>query len=919
MAKKKGTNCGQIFQQIQDLLEQNERLAEARDSGIAEALSLTMEGVTNDDAFGRLILAVENGDPKALRDLLDAIEADGIDPAGPLDKGWLNSHLRMATAYMKDSQLATLGSQSISGGSNAVMFFFGPVQETLRNGVRLSKVGTAFSRGPLNEAAKISAEAHGFAWGAMRATVRQDLQRVWQEGISNFSGSLDTYGSRLLTNAQELQDVQAIIDQPFRPAAHWSLALGDPANVALLTNKLQVAARILAFTRPGGMVRSNAGMNRWEAAAAAVGFGGRRAVRAADIETALPWKPALRAMAAADDIAGQYQYLYKLRSDLEVRARMQSAELGLTSQADRDAWVQEQIRNSIYQASPSETDVLAYRKQFGLKGSGLSDEQIAAMITRDNLQGAPNLATEESVAAARYSAEMRFQEFPEGSPNGPGAVLDRTMMSARRTWWIDRYVMPYWKSPFAAFLFDSRMATFGAVDTLKMLREGENASPELVARAKAAWTTGGALLAAFGMLDAAGLIGGSLDPIPAKRNTIFGVRLAGWPLLNTLFLWKDLKDGAASSWENRYDGEEVFGTWMKVMAGTILRQTGIAQVKLLMDAMLDNSKSGADRLQRFAGFMGASMVPGIGLIRQVERTLGWESRNFLRDQGPTAEERFLDKDDPLGNTERFLRNLLIDTAPGIAGALQLPRSTVDHLGSPINHIAGIDFSRAIPGIPAAWPRGEINEIVYGELDTHDMLDPPRALMERNLSGVAMSADLQREYLEIHGQVRGRPGMGPTARLGLAGKSASIRFSMPVEAVSDGVRIRERESLSLPLGQILDGLTAGRTKKEALHHLFTSDLYRRLEGNPLSAARPPGGLPAAERRSRAAQQLIRGITDYYDLLTQDELELRAASGKSPAAADWSRRKTAMAAEIRKRSMAEIEATSPLLTDPLRPAE
>ena len=75
----------------------------------------------------------------------------------------------------------------------------------------------------------------------------------------------------------------------------------------------------------------------------------------------------------------------------------------------------------------------------------------------------------------------------------------------------------------------------------------------------------------------------------------------------------------------------------------------------------------------------------------------------------------------------------------------------------------------------------------------------------------------------------------------------------------------------------------------------------MEEDPLQSANPQvQDQPKALRRTRPAQLLIQAVTDYYDLLTQDELERRAASGASPAAKQWSDAKTQVAEEMFRRS-------------------
>jgi len=898
--------------------------------GIDDAIGMTGKDVAPDEHFGRVIEAIDNGDANQLSLLIDAAKIDGLDPKSRLDKDWFNTHMRMATALVKDSQLSNLNSNYLNVGSNGVMMLYGPLQQTFYNGSMLTPMGTRTLRNrlidgstSLLEAMRISGEAHNFAMTALKATWKSDLQRVFQTGVSHYSGNLDTYGKRLLTNQQELQDMQAILDMPYRPGANWFTQLGNPHNVGIFTNKLQAAARILVLTKPNGAVHT--GMNRGQAAIAALGFGkngGVQRISARDIDMYLPWKPALRAMAGVDEVAGRYHYLFKLKADLEVKARMEGAQLGLLDDRSRAEWVQRQIDEAVYQATPSENDIKAFRKQHGLKGSDFTDDEIGALISESNLAGAPTLSSPESIEALRHSAEMRFQDPPTGNP---GEVVDTAMMGLRRNWMVDGYVMPYWRSLFAGTLLDWRLSTFGIVDTVKMLNAGgfDKAPPELVARVKASWTMSGALLAAFGALDAAGQVGGGADPDPDRRNTIFGMKLGGFPVVNTLLLWKDIKDTAAAANTNDYDGTELLSSIMKLLTAQITRTAGVQQIQLLLEALMDGNRSSMERLQTMAGFIGSGQIPFIGTIRNVERAIGRDRNSYYRDEPSTAAQRYeLGQDHPLKLLEQSLRSWLIDTMPIAAGLAGARRKETDHLGTPRGHIFGVNLSKAFPMFfPSVWPKGKTNQVVYAELDAQNMLDPPRALLSRVLEGVSMSDDLQFEYNDIHGTIEADPRYPLMVRLGLSDKATVTTRPQTFEAVPPtGQRTKETDSSGkIEYGPLLNRVTRGRTKKDALYALFTSPEYQQLEDDPVTSAHPPGGLPRAQQRTRAAQVLIQRITDYYDLLTQDELERRAAAGTSAAAKEWSDTKTALTAARNRSNLTELQRANQILSGSPAPAQ
>lgn len=917
----------QALRSQQEILGLEQFRLDVDDDGkeVADALGLTGKDIDKDSSIGRVLQAVDDGGAKGeeqLRLLIDAVEADGLDPKSSLDKDWFNTHMRMSTALVKDSQLGNLQTQAkMNLGSNAVMFVFGPVEQTFYNGAKLTPVATQLTRAPLLEAARISSEAHTFAWTALQATWRRDLSRVFQEGVSHYSGNLDTYGKKLLTNEQEFFDLQKILDTPYMQGSNPLTTFANPHNIALFTNKLQVAARILAFTKPGGTKE----LTRLEAAFNALSLGpsaaGRQQVRIKDVDTFVPWKPFLRTMAGVDEVFGKYHYLFKLKADLEVKARMEGAQLGLLSERDRAEWVQARIDEAVYQATPTEENIKAFRKQNKLKGSDFTDDEIGAMIAENNLAGAPTLGSQESVDALQHSARMRMQDAPTGNP---GEILDRSMMSLRQNWMVDRYLMPYWRSPFMGMMLDVRNLA-PIVDTAKLIG-GPNPSPELVAKTKAAWVMSVGILAAFGMLDAAGMIrGGYTEPDPARRNTIktpFGwIPFGGLPVLNTLFLWKDLKEGYLTAKGNDFDGQTVGAEVMKVLTGHIMRQTGLQTVQLLMTAMVDGSERAWENLRKAVAFMGSGQIPFVGAGRNLERLIGADRNSYFRDGAvPGAEAFTLGQDHPLAQLEKGLKELAYDTLPVTGLLTGAPRKTTDHLGTPKGHVFGIDLSKALPFFPGVWPSGKINETVYPELDAQDRLDPPTPLLTGVLDGIAMSDDLQAEYNDIHGKLKGDRAMPPTARMSLAGKTIQAQFPLPVETVTSmGIRIRNNGTASIPLGQVLDAVTAGRTKKEALYELFTSPWYQQVQDDPRTSTAPPGGLPPAERRRRVAQVLIKGINDYYDLGTRDELERRAASGASPAAKEWSDAKTELANKVRQRSLSELEALGGGLRNAPQPAQ
>jgi hypothetical protein len=676
------------------------------------------------------------------------------------------------------------------------------------------------------------------------------------------------------TNAQDWAEMMEIQDMPY-PS---KLGFVSPENVAVWGRKMQVAARLL-FDKVSPVK--------------------------------LPHKASLRALGTVDNSAGKFHYLFHLKADLEMQARTKAVQLGLFDARNRAEWVQEQIDEAIYQATPTEANIKAYRAKHNLKGSEITDDEIAELIAENNMAGAPTLSTQASRDAMAYSDRMRLQNTPgatPGSNQGTSFVtkVDRLMMDFRKDWRADT-LLPYWRSPINAQLFDHRISTFALADTIKMLTRSNN-SPEFVARTKAAWTMSAATLAAFSALEATGQIDGGLTSDPRKRNRIMELPyLGGLPVLNTLFLWKDLKTVAENSAASQFDSEEVMAGLMQVMTAQIVRSTGMSTIQQLVTALLDGNKSSVEKLMRTVGFIGAGQLPFIGMVRQVERGLGLDASATYADGPDTPRQNWLleGADDPIAGVLEKLQGLAYNTLPFTAQTLGgEARKVADWLGSSIGHVNGIDLAKTFPFFPGVWP----DDPIYPELDSLDQLNPPLPLLKRQLDGIGMSSGLQREFNDIYGTIKGNSLLGRNA---LSGRTVQVVFPIPIDTVTpDGVRITSKDRATIDLAPFLEKHVKGKTVAEAFRSLFTDPIYQAMEEDPQQSSNPKIlDQPPAERRKRPAQLMVSGIKLYYEDLTRDELERRAASGASLEAAAWSKAKTAMTNEMRKRSLADLNPERP----------
>jgi len=867
---------GQTLRSLQDGLDElgaNDLRLDFTDTDEVEGtLALTPKDVSNNSHIGKVIEAVDNGaaGQLELKGLITAAKVDALDPRSRLDTDWFNTQMRKANAWAKDSQLTNLNTQlKVNIASNLAMAVFGPLQVMLENGLTSYRVGTKTTRLGLIESAKIHSMAAQQALAMTRATLKQDMLDVFYEGKAKYTTNVDLWGAKLPSNEQEMAEADAILSMKYEQKGGPL----NPINVAIWGKKLQVATRqVLGKAVPG--------------------------VR-------LPWRPGLRGLAATDEPFAKYHFLFHLRANLEVKARMEGAQLGLLDETSRSKWVETRMQEAIYQTTPTEANVKALRRQLGIKGSDMTDDQIVDMISERDLIGSPTLSTPESRAAMEYSQWARFQNKPKSSEItwGGGIVqkVDEGVQSVRSSWVMDTLI-PYWRSPINALLLDHRLSSFALLDTVKVLT-AKDRSPQMVAKVRSSWIISSALLSLFAVLDATGNIDGGTASDPTKRNRVFGIPyLGGIPILNTLFLWKDIKDAAGAARASKFDGDEMMAGVMQVLTSQIMRQTGIGTLQGLIQALTDANKGGWEKFQRTVAFVGSGQIPLIGPVRQVQRMTGTEDRDHFTDGADTPNQRYMaDEDDPIQGVLDGLRKLAYQTLPIIAQPTGAPRKMTDWLGSPVGHIAGVDLARAIPFYPwGAWP----NDKVYDELDAQDMLDPPRPLLQKVLRGVGMSDQLQAEFNDIYGTVKGESIVG---RFAMAGKKVNVRFPMPVEVVaSNGVRIRKDGGVTIPLDPFLEKHVKGKTLIEALRSLFNDPIYQAMEADPLqSADLSVQDQPRVKRRQRPAQQIIQAMKDYYQLLTEDELERRAASGRSPEAKLWSDTLTKQADDTRRRSQEELD--------------
>jgi len=853
--------------------------APAAGAEVKEILGLTPDDVGPDSVIGKIIEAVDDGPAgrKTLRDIQETLDIEGIDPKAKLDEGWFNATMRRGRAFAKDSQLSGTVTQIKSGEmTNLVMMLYGPLQKTLKNGLTMVPAGTkSLKRLGLIESAQISARAYSYALDMTRLGLKKMIREAYFEGKTRFGGNPDVYGRQMSVNSEVRADAVAIARQQWS-RRNWL------ANVAMAGPRINAATRL----------------------------------KLQELWHDMPLQPALRMLGTFDEVHGKFQYLFHLKADLEVKARAEAVTLELDTEAKRNDWVQQQIELAVHQATPTEANIKAFRKQMKLgpmdgqlgidgadmPGTRMTDQQVMDLMVKQNMAGSPTFGTPASLRAFQYAAETRMQQTPGGElvrfADGkldPLAAIDKSVMQLKKNWMFDT-VLPYWRSPANALLFDLRLATSPFYDPIKMatLAIKGKAGSEEMAEVASRFAISLGLLALFGAVDQAGLITGNTHPDPAKRNSFMGrPYLGGLPILSTLFLWKDVKDALTKGGASDLDGNEAHNGVAQVLTGYIMRGTGIAQLQQLVSAFGDGNIDAWDALVKFGGFqIKGNYVPFAGAIGSFERLGGLDLANQYQD-GKNAPRldfergQVADTDSPFEDVLKRLRTLAYSTVPGAAGvAGMLQGGTIkdrDWLGSERGHIAGIDFARVIPiGFPGAWPRDPI----YAELEAMGQLDPPVEFRRRNLDGVGMTAAFQREAIDIYGSVKGDSLL---RRNELAGEKVTV--SLPIQFATilpGGERHKDGKTVTFDLAPYLEKHVNGRGIADALRSLFKDPVYQAMEADPmLTSDLSRRDMPQAMRRQQPAQVMISGLKRYYLNLTMDQLELRARNGESTEAAAWSR--------------------------------
>ena len=844
-----------------DVLAARRELADPspEDVPLEDAISLQPGDLAEDQSIARVLNAVDlnRSNPiEAMKQLeleINSIRITGTDPRNRVPKNLREARFKLANLLAKDSQLFNERTQGLNLGSNIAMALYGPYRRMWENAL-YRPVGTKFMDHAM-DTWQAQWAGYGAAADAVRAAGKEVFMDAWRGDAAFYSSNIETYGKFHQPVEERISELEAVMN---KPAVNF-LSHVNPERHRL---RLHAAVRLWLYDKTG-------------------------------VPAAL--RPGLTAMGAVDNLAGFAFHHFDYRNQLEMTARRDGVQLGLGSTRDMHDWINAKYEEGFYGLQPTEAQVKAYRKEKGIAPEVMPDSDVAAEILEERVRkhyGAPAPVNPEAKAASAFSEEMRFQNKPGDGNIGQGAY--NAINNFRRSNYVVDMAIPYLQSPFMGTSLDfTGTGIGGGLDLIRHLTGNRKLSPAEMRRTKANLIIAGHLYATYAGLSASGLIigNGPVDPKEKlewraeleaqgkKPNSIAGVQLIGGvPLISTLFLMEDLRYNLDRSLVSKHDQTNLANAALSVLAGHLTRTTALGNVAQLFD-ILYGQKSPWNQV----GFMGAGQIPGIGLIRSAERTLNTQSNQLYRGRTWTKAEGDLFDPGVLESAERSLR----EAAYGVSGAFGLVGGHYkdkDWLGTQVRLPWGMGAARYLQH--RFFPHLHPEDKVYAELNMLNLLEPPKPLMDRTLAGVPMSDDLQKEYNDTYGAIKGE--MAPVARLKLAGASTKFQIKLPVAVdLPSGMRVRADKSLvNLDLSVFLGKHTQGKTFLQAARSLMNDPIYMGMQAAPSTTSDP--GVQDKSRgalRSGPATRMMGALKQYYHLLTEDAL----GASKSGEAALWRERR------------------------------
>ena len=840
-----------------DVLAARQELADPAPENVPleEVISIQPADLAEDQSIARILNAADmnrTNPVEAMKQLeleINSIRITGTDPRKRVPKNLREANFKLANLLAKDSQLFNERTQGLNIGSNFGMALYGPYRKMWENMLH-RPVGTKFMDHAM-DTWQAQWAGYGAAADAVRAAGKEVFMDAWRGDAAFYSSNIESYGKFHQPVEERVSELEAAMS---KPAVNF-LSHVNPERYRL---RLHAAVRLWLYDKTGH--------------AAAL-------------------RPGLTAMGAMDNLAGFAFHHFDYRNQLEMKARRDGVQLGLNSNRDIHDWVNSKYEEGFYGMQPTEAQVKAYRKEQGIAPEVMPDSEVAAEILETrvrNTYGAPAPVNPDVKAASEFSEQMRFQNKPGDGNIGQGVY--NAINTFRRGNHVVDMAIPYLQAPFMGSSLDfTGTGIGGGLDLIRHLTGNRKLSPQEMRRTKANLIIAGHLYATYAGLSAAGLIvgNGPIDPKEQKEwraemdaqgkkpNSIAGVQLLGGvPLISTLFLMEDLRQNIDRSRISNHDQANLVNAALSVLAGHLTRTTALGNVAQLFD-ILYGQRSPWNQV----GYMGAGQIPGVGIIRSGERVMNTQSNQLYRNRPWTKAEEELFDPSILESMERNLR----EAAYGVSGGFGLLGGNYkdkDWLGTQIRLPWGYGAVRYVEH--RFFPHLHPEDKVYAELNGLNMLEPPKALMDRTLTGVPMSDGLQKEYNDTYGAIKGE--MAPVARLKLAGASTKFQIKLPIAVdLPTGMRLRADKSLvNLDLSVFLGKHTQGKTFLQAARSLMNDPIYMGMQSAP-STTSDPGVQDKSKGALRAgpASRMMGALKQYYSLLTEDAL----GASQSPEAIQW----------------------------------
>ena len=854
--------------------------------------------VDRDSVLGKVMQALDLTDKvksaHQLKQIRSIIRMDGVDPKMRLSqKDWTNLLRKRGNALIKDSQLFNYRTQIFSNPlPNFQMALLGPLRTGLENVGRLNAgYGTTFTREALGEGMQIAFQGFQSAMDLTRHSFKELMEDAALDNKAYYGGYKDSNRAGVISNEALLAQLRQQIDEPIPPQA-----MLNPDGWLVANHKLQAAVRLWIYDK-----------------------------------TKNPFllSPGFRGMAAADNVVGYFQHVFKRKNELEMQARLGVDDIDLSTPELRAEWVAEEFDKGYHQIDPTEEEIIGFRRKHGIKLSMRTDEEVANEIitTRTSeTYGAPILNDEAGVKASAYSREMRsqgdFEQYGGLGQNSSMQAINAGVMTMRKDWRMD-FVLPYWQSAISGNLLSMDQLFIGPILESFPGASGGKKTVEQISKIKANLAISGGFLSMWAGIHAVDpdLIQGNgpVDPndkqewliqLRAKGlvpNSIAGVQMpAGF--LDPLFFWTDVHHAVTYGSLSESDQHAALRTAMIAFTGRLMRQTAFGQFRNLLELLLNPSKTNAQKLAQALGYVAGGTIPGIGLIRTADRFSGSEQQFLYDSNGPSPAQKSKGYDDSgiFGETERFMRSFLIGAAPGLARHTgSSAYKETDWLGTKIALPFGTRMITAMQH--RFFPQLHPNDKVYKVLDDHNILEPPSPLYNQTLEGVPMNDRLQKLYNDTYGTVKGE--LSPTARLQLSGLEPSIalNFNWSKDLASGpagGVTLKGSQKVaSLPLAPFLEKHVKGKTAIEAFRSVINDPKFKEIEQNDAISGLNSNQL-ASERKTKPGTQILKTLKTYYELLTRDQLN----ASNDPIAQEWKKQRNVVNAQNFEQSTEAFRSTA-----------